>query len=241
VFAALGVTSLMGCVANSRSTAGVAFGAGRYEVRLRNSASDDTSAGLFEAAFESVAPSHYGGGVRIRGIASDDDLDDDPSDSTPGAVQASDGEWFFHGTLDGGEGIQRLPIRLGVSLRQFELEDTGTSGTIEWTSWGPRMEFAPELPLSEWDSGALSVCGILGMGYGRTRINVTGAPDDWDTEAMFFDAGFGIRGNAHGMVLDLGYRYLGSDYEQSDVSSGGAVRETDVAFSGVVFSIGGRF
>ena len=35
--------------------------------------------------------------------------------------------------------------------------------------------------------------------------------------------------------------YLGSDYDQTDVSSGVFVRETDVSFSGVVFSIGGRF
>lgn len=239
--AAVGAVLLAGCVANSRSTAGVAFGVGNYDVDIKDSASDQASAGLFEAAFETVAPSNLGGGVRIRGIASDDDLDDDPTDFTPGAVQASDGEWFFHGTLDSGEGMRRLPLRFGVSLRQFELEDKAASETVEWASWGPRVEFAPELPMSEWDSGSISLCGMLGLGYGRTTVNLTGLTDDWDTDAVFFDAGVGVRSNLNGLVLDLGYRYLGSDYDQSDVSSGIFVRETDVSFSGVVLTIGGRF
>jgi len=239
--AVLGAVLLTSCVADSRNTAGVAIGAGKYDVDIKNAASDQASAGLFEAAFESVAPSNFGGGVRLRGIASSDDLDDDPNDLTPVAVQASDGEWFFHGTIDGGEGMQRLPIRFGLALRQFELEDKDASETAEWSSWGPRFEFAPEVPMSEWDSGSISVCGMFGLGYGRTTVNLTGATDDWDTDAVFFDIGAGFRSNLNGMVLDLGYRYLGSDYDQSDVSSGVFVRETDVSFSGVVFSIGGRF
>jgi len=239
--AVLGAVLLAGCVADSRNTAGVAFGAGKFDVDIKNSASDEASAGLFEAAFESVAPSNVGGGVRVRGIASDDDLDDDPNDLTPGAVQASDGEWFFHGTLDGGEGMQRLPIRFGLALRQFELEDKAASETVEWASWGPRFEFAPEVPMSEWDSGSISLFGMFGLGYGRTTVNLTGATNDWDTDAVFFDLGAGFRSNLSGMVLELGYRYLNSDYDQTEESSSGVVRETDVSFSGVVFSLGGRF
>ena len=239
--AVLGAVLLAGCVAESRNTAGVAFGAGKFDVDIHNSASDEASAGLFEAAFESVAPSNFGGGVRLRGMTSADDLDDDPSDLTEGSVQASDGEWFFHGTLDGGEGMQRLPIRFGLALRQFELEDKLASGTAEWASLGPRFEFAPEVPMSEWDSGSISLCGMFGLGYGRTKVRLTGAPDDWDTDAVFFDIGAGFRSNLNGMVLELGYRYLGSEYDQAYVSSGDFVRETDVSFSGVVFAIGGRF
>ena len=232
---------LSGCVANSRNTAGVAFGLGSFDLDIKGSASDSTTAGLFEAGFETVAPSNFGGGLRVRGIASDDDLDDDASSSSPAAVQASDGEWFFHGTYDMGEGQQRLPFRLGLSLRQFELEDKEASETIEWSSWGPRAEFAPELPLSEWDSGSIAACGLIGLGYGRSTVNISAASDDWDTNAVFFDLGLGVRGNLNGLTLELGYRYLSSDYDESDESSLVTVRETDVSFSGVVFSIGGRF
>lgn len=239
--AAVGAVLLAGCVADSRSTGGVAFGVGKYDVDIKNSASDETTAGLFEAAFESVAQSDFGAGARVRGIASDDDLDDDPTNFAPGFVQATDNEWFFHGTFDRGEGMQRLPLRFGVAVRQFQLEDKAAAETVEWTSWGPRVEFAPELPMSEWDSGSISLCGMLGLGYGRTTVNITGAVDDWDVDAVFFDFGAGARANLNGVFLDLGYRYIGSDYDQSDVSSGIFVRETDVSFNGVVFTIGGRF
>ena len=240
-FVALASVSLPSCANNAHTTAQLSLGAGSYEVEIKDQAKDSAPAGLFELAFESVPETQLGGGIRARGIASKDDLDEDPLDGIPGTTEARDGEWFLHATYDGGSGHKRAPLRLGLSIRNFELEDSDAGATTSWSSLGPRFEFAPQLQLNTSKDIAVCATGLLGLGYGITSIDGSNPSGDWDTHGVFVDAGAGLRCVFNQAYVDLGYRYLSSRYAESDVSGGLFVREIDAAFSGFVFTLGFTF
>jgi hypothetical protein len=240
-FVAFASISWTSCANNARSTAQLSLGAGSYEVDIADVGNDSTAGGLFELAFESVPETKFGGGARVRGLASDDDLDDDPPDGFPGTAEARDAEWFFHGTYDGGVDRQRLPLRMGLSIRSLELQDSISENGTTWSSVGPRVEFAPSLPLNDSDEIAVSATGLLGLGYSLTSIEDDTLGLDWDSDAVFVDAGVGLRCEFNRAYIDLGYRYLSSRYAESDVSGGLFVREIDATFSGLVFTLGFTF
>lgn len=232
---------LAGCASDSRSSAHLGFGFGKYDVEIEGVASDSTGGGLFEFAFESVPRTKFGGGVRARGIASDDDLDSSPLDPNPGTGRASDAEWFFHGTYDGAEDGKRLPLRVGLVVREFELEDSLTGEALAWSSFGPRVEFAPMLPFHQSESATVGFAGLLGLGYAVTSIEDNTNSVDWDTEAHFVDIGLGVRGAFQKATVEFGYRYHSGAYDQSDVSGGFFIRQVDTSFSGLAFSFGLTF
>ncbi len=235
------VLALSGCVSSSRTSATLGVGGGHYKVKSAGGGSGEARAGLVEAAFESLADNDFGGGVRVRGIRSDDDLDGDGAGPGSATLQATDGEWYFHGTYDGADGVDRMPLRFGLSLRRLKVEDTSDQDAIEWNSVGPRAELAPEWAISQWGDDRLAVCGLVGVGYGFTNIQTNLAATDFETSALFLDLGLGVRATLNGLILDLGYRYSTSHYSQSEVASSAIVVETDADFSGLVFTIGGRF
>lgn len=241
VCATLAAVVASGCVSNSRSHVAVGVGGGHYEVKTAGVGSGDARAGLLEVAWESVSGNDFGGGIRARGLVTDDDLDTDGPGPDLASFEVADGEWFFHGTYDGADGADRLPVRLGLSMRGLRVEDTSSDEEIVWNSFGPRAEFAPEWAFQRWDDDRISVFGLLGVGYGYTNIETSVAPNDFETNAVYLDMGFGVRATLNGLLVDVGYRYLSSHYAESEVANSLTVRETDTTFSGVVFSIGGRF
>lgn len=221
------------CANNSHASAQLSLGVGSYEVDVKDQARDSTGAGLFELAIENAPEEGFGGGIRVRGVASRDDL--------TGVNEARDGEWFLHGTYDGGKEGKRLPLRFGALVRKFELQDSISEESVTWSSFGPKAEFAPRLPLNYSDEIQVSLTGLLGLGYGITSIedDVTGL--DFDTDAVFVDAGAGLRWDFNQANIALGYRYLSSRYAESDVTGVLFVREVDTAFSGFVFTLGFTF
>ncbi len=232
---------LSGCATDSHTTAQLGLGFGNYDVDFEGGASDSTSGALFELAFESVPLTKFGGGVRARGIASDDNLDADPSDGVPGTDQASDAEWFLHGTYDGGEDGKRLPVRMGLGLHSLELEETLTGESLTWSSFGPRVEFAPMLPFHRTEYSTIGFAGLLGLGYGITTIEDGTSGIEWDTNAFFLDVGLGLRGTFQKAMVEFGYRYHSATYDESDPNIGLVIRQLDTTFSGFVFSFGLKF
>jgi len=242
VLAMLGLT---GCAAHSRTTAQVEAGGGTYQVNIDGIADDSTSAGLFGVAFETVPRTKVGGGARVRGIASSDDLEY-TANTQFGQVFVSDGEasqgdWFLHATYDNGDERRRLPFRFGMGIHNFEVESASLGGSQTWTSVGPQIEFAPRLPLSQSESATFAFQGLLGLGYGLTSIEASDVSEQWDTTAVFFDFGVGLGAVFERAYFDVGYRYLSSQYDESDPSGGFFVPQTDASFSGVVFTFGARF
>lgn len=230
-----------GCVANSRNSASLGIGGGHYEIKAAGDGSGDARAALLEAGFESIASNDFGGGVRARAVVTDDDLDTDGPGPDPASFRASDGEWYFHGSYDSATDDRRMPVRFGLFVRSFAVEETTADEEIRWNSFGPRAEFAPEWTLQQWDKDTISAFAMVGAGYGFTTVESTLTANDWETDGVFLDLGVGMRGAFNGLMLDVGYRYLSAHYAETEVSAATTVRETDTTFSGFVFSIGGRF
>lgn len=241
LISATGAAWLSACTADAHSTAQLGIGFGAYEVDIEDAASDSTGSAMFELAFESVPRTRFGGGARVRGVASDDDLDSDPSDGLPGTGQASDAEWFLHGTYDGSEDAKRLPLRMGLGIRSFELEDSSSGESVTWASFGPRIEFAPMLPFHQTETAIFGFTGLLGLGYGITTIEESTSGVEWDTTAVFFDFGFGLRGTFEKATVEFGYRYHSGSYDESEPEAGFLIRQIDTSFSGIAFSVGLTF
>lgn len=237
--------ALLTSCASSRTTAEVGVGAGSYGISVDGLGSSSTNAGLFELALESVSASHIGGGARLRGIGSGDDLQlDDPTTPLPSdgePLQAGDGLFYVHATYDPGEGAKRLPIRFGLASNVLDVEGQLTGDTLTASSFGPRFEFAPQLPLTKSDGFSLAATGLLGLGYGFTSIEENDSVGDWSTNAFFYDLGIGLRADFKNVYLDLGFRYLGSSYSESDESLGVVIRAVDTDFTGVVLGLGAKF
>ncbi|MEY2716372.1 MAG: hypothetical protein RIT24_2715 [Planctomycetota bacterium] len=237
----LALASLASCAAGSFSTAQAGLAAGNIEVDLEGSANDTTSSRMVELAFETMPQPKMGGGVRLRAMASDDDLDRNPGDGVPGSGEARDAEWFFHGTFENVTGAARLPFRMGLFLRSFDLEEGATGASLAYATYGPRIEFAPVVPLLERDAFGLSVSGLVGFGYGVATVEDSTISGESETNAGFMDLGIGLRAEFSKSFLDLGYRQHASTYEQSDGATGLSVGEVDATFSGLMLSAGIRF
>ncbi|MSR39744.1 MAG: hypothetical protein EXS02_13015 [Planctomycetes bacterium] len=230
--------AILASCASSKTTAEVGIGAGSYGVSFDGGDSGSTNAALFELALESVSASHFGGGARLRGTASGDDLFDGVEQ-----IQASDGLFYIHATYDPGEGARRLPFRFGLASNVLGLESQITGESITFASTGPRLEFAPQFPLTRSNEFSLAATGLLGIGTGFTSIEVDSSElvNDWTTTATFYDLGFGLRADFKSAYLDLGFRYLASNYSESDVSGGLVIRALDADFTGLVLSFGAKF
>jgi hypothetical protein len=242
---AFATLSLAGCAANSRTAAQLEAGAGTYQVNIDGFADDSTDAGLFGFSFETIPRTKVGGGARVRGISSNDDLEY-PVNTPFGPVtlsdgQASQGDWFLHATYDSGDERTRLPFRFGMGVRSFEVESVTQGNSLSWSSVGPHVEFAPRLPLNRSESSTLSFQGLLGLGYGLTTIEASGTSEQWDSTAVFFDFGVGLGATFEKVYFDVGYRYLSSRYAEGDLEAAAPVPETEASFSGVVFTFGARF
>lgn len=147
-----------------------ALGGGTFDHETDGSPilNDDTSGGYLRLGFEHTGADGLGGGFRLEGSASEGDL-------FATDVEASEGELFAHFTSVLGDDDARLPVRIGLSLRSYTLDDpAGLDPT--WTSIGPRVEIEPDLRLDRGDSTRWSLYGKLGAFLGYTWIETDPAP-----------------------------------------------------------------
>lgn len=233
--------SLAGCASEAYSTAQATVGLGNLAVDVEGVGSDSTGCRLMEFAFEAMPQANMGFGARARGLVSDDDLDRSPGNALPGSSQATDSEWFLHATFDRGTTGTRFPFRLGMFLRNLGLEDSATGASLDYSSYGPRIEFSPIVPFVEDDGFSMSLTGLVGFGYGIAKVEDSVLGGDPDTNAGFMELGLGIRTVFSKAWMDLGYRYQSSTYEKSDGAAGSSVAELDAVFSGAVLSLGFKF
>ncbi len=236
-----GIALVAACAADAHSTAHVGVAIGTLQVELEGVASDAAQSTLVEAAFEFMPQSKVGGGIRGRGMASDDDLDANSGDGLPGTMRASEGDWFFHATFDSATGVNRLPFRMGLSARNLDLEDSVSGNAYSFASFGPRIEFAPIVPLITRETLTISASGMVGFGYGFAKIEDSAAGTESEANAGFTDLGLGIRASFGKGFGELGYRYQSSTYEQGDAVLGTTLGEVDATFSGVLLTLGLRF
>ena len=231
---------LCACSTAHDATAYVAFGGGKMEHKTNGSALDDkTSAGYFALGAEAMFSDSVGGGLRIEGSSSNDDLF---ADVGPGlSSEATDGELFLHGTARLGDEEAPLPLRFGFFFRGYGLEEKATGQEITWSSFGPRIEFAPDIELTASDDFRWSLPARLGLGFGMSTIETNPATEQWDTTMSQFDVGLGTRLHFTQFWFDIGYLIRRTRYAESEEIGPTAILGADSTFSGVVFSLGADF
>lgn len=219
---------------------GLAFGAGSLRHRTDGTALDDeTDAGYFALGVEAIGDRGLGFGLRFEGIGSDDQMFQGASVGAPS--EASDGELFLHGTGDFGDDAFRFPLRFGLSLRNYSLQENATGAELEWSSFGPRLELSPDLALAQNDAVRWSLTGRVGVGFGATLVSQSSAIDDWETAMGMLDLGLGTRLSFGSVAVDLGWLSRYSSYAESDPANSSVVLGADSEFQGLVLGLTATF
>lgn len=221
----------------SETVVQVMVGGGKFQHDIDGSVEDDTNGGYGRLSFEFFGES-LGGGLRLEGIASDDDL----FAGSIGPAEATDGEIFVHitGRLRNDETV-RVPVRFGLFVRGYSLEDNGTGASIDWSTVGVRAEVEPDIAFIAEEGVRWSVHGVLGGGLGVSRVETDPSTFDADTTMTSFDVAIGTRLELSPVVLDLGLMRRASYYDQSDDSGGLFFRGIDTTFEGVYIALGVTF
>jgi hypothetical protein len=213
-----------------------AVGSGNWRHSTQNAPTldDDTNAGYVRLGVEFLGQDNLGGGFRIEGIGSDDDLF---RDSGGPPSEARDLDLFMHFTGLFGEDRFHMPVRLGLFLRDYYLEDKTTGGAIEWFSIGPRIEAEPDFALVICEQTRWSVFARVGFGFGATAIYTDPATEDFTTTMTMADVGIGTRLSIGHVQFEAALLDRAVRYDESDVVNGSFVRRVDTEFQGLV--IGG--
>jgi hypothetical protein len=214
----------------------LAVGGGTWEHTTSGVAalSDDTDAGYGRLGFEIIGGNDFGGGLRLEGTVSDDDLF---LGSGGLATEASDGDLFLHGTgIFGGtqDDLMRMPLRFGLFVRNYRIEEQVSSDSIDWTSVGPRIEIEPELRLVRGDDVQWSFYARAGGSFGVTTIETDLSSDSFDSTTLGFDFGLGTRLQLGPAQIDLGFLLRTQTVDESDDVGGLFIREIDAEFRGIV-------
>jgi hypothetical protein len=214
-----------------------AFGTGRLQHLTDGftERSDSTKADYYRLGFELLTKNQLGGGLRIEGVASDDDLFVASGNL---AHKATDASVLAHFTSQFDIGRARIPIRVGLCLRSYEVEDGPTVPEIEWRGIGPYLELEPDIPLVHGETARVSLRGRLGVGFGEAEIGTEPASRDYDGKSTSLD--FAIGAHVEIGHFDLGVAYL---VRRLGVESDGGplFSDIDVQFEGITGSLALRF
>lgn len=207
------------------------LGAGKGEHTTDGSNLDDrTDAGFFRFSFEGIGDSGLGGGLRLEGWSTDDDLFGLPAEATASTL-------FAHFTWRYGDRRHTVPIRVGLLVNGYEIGDSGNDDLTAATV-GLLGEVAPEIVLAGDDDIAWTVFGTANLGFGSTQIEVDGLGDDFVSWTTFvgLELGTRVRFEHFDVGLSLAYRRQATD--ESDEDNGFVVLGYDAEFTGVLLSLG---
>ena len=227
------------CTSPHGANAYLAFGGGSMKHKTEGSGLDDkTSAGYFALGGEAMLTDKVGAGLRLEGSASDDDLFADLG--APLGIEARDSDLFLHGTAQLGQQETPLPLRFGLSFRNYQLEDSVGDG-YSWASFGPRLEFSPDVQLAKNEDLRWSLPLRFGVGVGLTTIEQLETSEEWDTTMVHYDLGLATRVQFSKAFVELGYLLRNANYSESDISGSSYIFEADTTFSGIIFTVGAKF
>jgi len=212
----------------------VGSGSWRHSTENASTLDDDTNAGYLRLGVEFLGQDNLGGGFRLEAIGSDDDLF---RDSGGPPSEARDLDLFMHFTGVFGEDRFHMPVRLGLFLRDYYLEDNATHNEIEWFSIGPRIEVEPDFALVMYEHTRWSLFARLGFGFGATAIYTDPATEDFTTTMTMADVAIGTRLSIGQVQFEIALLDRAVRYDESDVVNGAFVRRVDTEFQGIV--IGG--
>ncbi|GAB4148105.1 MAG: hypothetical protein Fur0037_16390 [Planctomycetota bacterium] len=204
-----------------------------------SSLADETGGAYFRLAFEGVSDAGFGGGVRLEGAASDDNLFE--GTGFP-ASQATDGELFAFGSYCMRARRFEMPIRAGFFFKDYSLEEQVSGGTVDWTAFGGRVEVEPEVFLIEGEGFRWGLYTRLSGGGGSGQVDTDPTTiGEADTDMSVFDAEIGTRWRLRHVDFGFGFLYRRASWDQSDPVGPNFYRQADEEFSGFLLSIAARF
>ncbi len=193
----------------------------------------DTDAGLLRLQFEGTSRRGIGGGVRLEGIASDDDLFVDQGFT---ASEASNSTLFGHFTWRLEEHRFAMPIRLGLLLNGFELQEVQSGAETTYSSFGPYFEIAPELTLTRSGKTNWSIYGEFGFGAAATAVDLSGDNRDYETSSGFAGVEIGTRLTFSKVEFGLAYVGRWQSADESDPEGGFVAPGYDTDYQGLLFT-----
>jgi hypothetical protein len=198
----------------------------------------DTDAGFFRLQFEGFSDAGFGGGVRLEGWKSDDDIF---TAAGQPLTEATTSILFGHFSWRTGEGDFTMPVRAGLMFHGHVLEETSTGAEATFASFGPQFELAPELFLARGDGVNWSVFAELGLGIAATVVEVDTLPGDFDSSTWMYGFELGTRVYFGHFELGLSYALRGHEMDESDPNGGNIVFGYDAGFDGILLTVGAIF
>lgn len=217
----------------------LSFGGGSAEHRTDGSNLDgDTDAGFFRIQFEGFSDSGFGGGVRIEGWQSDDDLF---AGTGAPSSESTTSSLFGHFSFLIADSEFRMPMRIGLLLHGHALRDTTTDEEVTFTSGGPQFELAPEVFLSHDPDVKWSLYSEIGFAFAGTTVEIDGDANEYDSTSWMYGLELGTRVYFDHFELGLAYVSRGQTMDESDPEDGSRALGYDASFDGLLFTIGAVF
>jgi len=211
------------------------LGAGTMEHETESSTLDsDTDAGYVRLQFEGFARNGVGGGIRVDGSASDDDMFEDTLGPD---ITESVSELFLYFAYRFESERFLIPLRTGLALHDVMIEDDGLDEEINFTSIVLRVQVEPELELHQGRALRWTAYTALGLGFGPTEIETDPSTVDDDASVVLFDFDLGTRLQWGPALFGLGYVFRQADIDEGDDFFLGVTNQ----FSGLMLSLGLRF
>jgi hypothetical protein len=219
----------------------LAAGTGRFEFTTNGSPSrtGHTDAGYLGLTLELIGEHDVGGGVRLTGTRTDDDLFLDT-----GGIRsrATDSDVFLFGSGLFGDGVEaRVPLRLGLLARNLAHKDLTDEVSTEWQAVGLGAECEPDFALAHDGPVRWSLYGRFGFALALATVSTDPATFDADSKMRSVDVGVGTRLQFGAGELGVGWLYRALSFDESAPVNGARFAAVDVRFSGLFATFALRF
>ena len=154
------------------------------------------------------------------------------------ATEARRANLYFHFTYRAEVRNFAMPVRIGLMLDGYELEENVSNDDITYGSIGPYLELAPEFSLIRERHFSWSLYGEAGIGVAGTGIDIEGDPEDYSSATAFFGLEAGTRIRMGPVELGVGFIGRWTNMDESDEENGLVVLGHDTEFVGLLVSGG---
>lgn len=211
------------------------LGAGTMDHETQSSTLDgDTDAAYGLLQVEGFARNGAGGGLRMCGSVSDDDIFEDSGGID---VTESVSELFLYFVYRFESDRFLVPLRAGLAAHDIMIEDDDANEEINFTSLVLRVQVEPELELVRGRALRWTAYTAVGLGFGPTEIETDPSTVDDDSDVVLFDFDLGTRLQAGPVLLGAGFVYRQADVDEGDDFFLGVTNE----FRGLMLTLGLRF
>lgn len=202
----------------------IQVGTGRLRHSTHGGGGDEADATWFRLGYEYAREDGFGGGVRLDVAGSEDELFDDAGAASAAGLF----DLFAHATWTQADDGWRLPLRFGLDLHDYTLEEDVGGGSIDWFTFGFRAEVEPEWIVASSATMRFSLAAPLDFAVGPTWVETDPDTEGWSTSMLGADVGILLRIGVEDARFEIGYRRTWLAYDETDARAGLRVRAVDV-------------